>query len=41
MKDIGNFSILLILFIFLYSLLGMELYGFKVVMDEQGYPIEF
>ena len=41
MKDIGNFSVLLFLFMFIYSLLGMELYSYKVVIDEQGLPVEY
>lgn len=38
LKDIGNFSILLFLFIFIYSLLGQELYAYQVVIDENGLP---
>lgn len=41
MKDIGNFSILLFLFMFLYSLAGMELFAYKVVLDDDGLPIEY
>jgi voltage-dependent calcium channel L type alpha-1D len=29
-KDIGNFSILMCLFMFIYTLLGMELYAYKI-----------
>jgi len=29
MKDIANFSVLLFLFMFTYTLLGMEIFGFK------------
>jgi hypothetical protein len=29
-KDIGNFSVLMTLFIFIYTLLGMELYAYKI-----------
>jgi len=34
MVDIGNFSILLLLLIFTYTLLGLELFSFKVAFDE-------
>ena len=33
MKDIRDFSILLSIFIFIYALLGMELFGFKVAYE--------
>lgn len=29
-KDVSTFSILLLMFMFIFSLLGMELFGFKV-----------
>jgi len=35
-KDISNFSILLFLFIFIYSLLGMELFAYKVRFNEDN-----
>ena len=31
---IGNFSILLVLFLFIWSILGMELFAYRAVMDE-------
>ena len=34
--DIGNFSILLFLFLFTYTLFGMELYADKIKFDKQG-----
>lgn len=34
MKDIRDFSILVLLFIVIYSLLGMELYGEKIKINE-------
>ena len=34
--DIGNFSILLFLFLFTYTLFGMELYADKIKFDSQG-----
>lgn len=35
-KDVSNFSVLLFLFIFIYTLLGRELFAFKVKFDENG-----
>lgn len=41
MKDISNFSVLLFIFMFIYSLLGMELFAYKVKFDnETGKPIQ-
>lgn len=34
MVDIGNFSILLLLLIFTYTLLGLELFSFQVAFNE-------
>ena len=31
---IGNFSVLLVLFCFIWSILGMELFAYRAVMDE-------
>ena len=39
MKDIGNFSILFFIFMFIYALIGMELFAFKVMFDENGEPL--
>jgi len=36
LKDISYFSVLLFLFMFTYTLLGMELFSFKVYFDEEG-----
>jgi hypothetical protein len=35
-KDIGNFSVLLFLFLFTCTLLGMEIFSYKVKFDENG-----
>jgi len=35
-KEIGNFTVLLFLFIFTYSVLGMELFCEKVKFNEDG-----
>lgn len=36
-KDVSTFSILLLMFMFIFSLLGMELFGFKVLFHEDLY----
>ena len=36
LKDISNFSVLLFLFLFTYSLLGMELFAQRVKFNEDG-----
>lgn len=36
LKDIANFSLLLFLFIFIFDLLGMELFAYKVSLDLEG-----
>lgn len=39
MKDISNFSVLLLIFMIIYSLLGMELFAYTVAKDDDGnYP---
>lgn len=35
LKDISNFSVLLFLFIFIYSLLGMELFAYRIKFNEE------
>jgi Ion transport protein len=35
---IGNFSILLFLFLFTYTLFGLELYANKIKFDNSGNP---
>ena len=34
LKSIGPFSLLLLLFVFIWALMGMELFAYKVVFDE-------
>ena len=34
--DVSTFSVLLVLFMFTYTLLGMELFAFKVAYDVNG-----
>jgi hypothetical protein len=35
LKDIRNFSVLMLLFMFIYTLLGMELYAYKAVYNNE------
>lgn len=35
LKDIRNFSVLMLLFMFIYTLLGMELYAYKVIYNNE------
>ena len=37
--DISNFSVLLFLFMFVYTLLGMELYAYRVAFNQDNYPL--
>lgn len=36
LKDISNFSVLLFLFIFIYALLGMELFAYRIKFNENN-----
>ena len=36
--DISNFAVLLMLFLFVFALLGMELFAFAVYVDSNGDP---
>ena len=36
MKDVSTFSILLVMFMFIFTLLGMELFGYQVRFDEDN-----
>ena len=40
LKDIRNFSVLLFLFIFVYTLLGMELFAYRIAFDDDNMPIK-
>jgi voltage-dependent calcium channel L type alpha-1D len=35
LKDIRNFSVLMLLFMFIYTLLGMELYAYRVIYNNE------
>ena len=39
-KDVSTFSLLLIMFMFIFTLLGMELFGHKVKFDENDRPVD-
>lgn len=39
MKDVSTFSVLLLMFMFIFTLLGMELFGYKVAFDSDDRPI--
>ena len=41
-KDIANFSVLMLLFVFICSLLGMELYAYRVKFNDnsKAYPLD-
>ena len=36
MVDISNFTVLLLLVMFIFALLGMELFAYSVVEDDEG-----
>lgn len=39
-KDISTFSVLLILFIYIYTLVGMNLFAYEIKFDENNKPID-
>lgn len=40
LKDISNFSVLLFIFMFVYTLLGMEIYAYNAAFDLDNRPIK-
>ncbi|TMW68744.1 hypothetical protein Poli38472_006212 [Pythium oligandrum] len=38
-QEIGNFSVLLLLFMYIYALIGMQVFGNRFRFDEYGYPV--
>jgi hypothetical protein len=40
LKDMLNFLVLLFVFIFIFALLGMELYANSIKFDEEGKPLD-
>ena len=39
-KDLANFGVLLTLFLYIYTLVGMQFFANRLRYDEDGYPIE-
>ena len=37
--DISNFSVLLMLIIYILALLGMEMFAYSVYIDDEGEPV--
>jgi len=35
LKDIRNFAVLMLIFMFIYTLLGMELYAYRVIFNDE------
>lgn len=40
-QEIGNFSVLLLLFMYVYALVGMQMFGNHFRFDEAGFPVTF
>ena len=40
LKDVSTFTLLLVMFMFIFTLLGMELFGHKVKFDDNDVPID-
>ena len=40
LKDVSTFSILLLMFMFIFTLLGMELFGHKVSFNDNDLPVD-
>lgn len=40
-KDIANFSVLLFIFLYIFTLIGMELFANYVKFDSDGNPVPF
>jgi len=39
LASIGHFCLLLYIFVLIYTILGMELFAYKVMFDSEGRPI--
>lgn len=39
LKEIGNFSVLLLVFIYIYALIGMQTFANQFRFNEAGYPV--
>ena len=40
LKDVSTFTILLLMFMFIFTLLGMELFGHKIRFDDNDLPVD-
>lgn len=38
--DVGNFSVLFFLFVYVYALIGMQTFANRFRFDEYGYPLD-
>lgn len=41
LKNIGVFSLLLLLFILMFTVLGLELFSNKILLDNENKPVSF
>lgn len=39
LKEVGNFSVLLLVFIYIYALIGMQTFANQFRFDDRGYPV--
>lgn len=39
-KEVGNFGVLFMLFIYIYALIGMQVFSNQFRFDELGYPVD-
>lgn len=39
-REIGNFSVLLFLFMYIYALIGMQMFGNRFRFDDTGFPVD-
>ncbi|KAF1318920.1 Voltage-gated ion channel, partial [Globisporangium splendens] len=40
LKEVGNFSVLFLLFMYIYALIGMQTFANQFRFDEHGYPVD-
>ncbi|KAJ8569522.1 hypothetical protein ON010_g5738 [Phytophthora cinnamomi] len=40
LQDVGNFSVLLLLFLYIYALIGMQTFANQFRFDEYGFPVD-
>lgn len=39
-KEVGNFSVLFLVFMYIYALIGMQTFANQFRFDERGYPVD-